>query len=181
MVSQRNNTEKFLKKLGYSDKAIKGIHEMPFKTADQGKANAANDINNCQLCAPILLARFRGVNITAITYKEGGFMERLANNMRLAFEKNDNITYYKFEAKRHNDTIKTKEHIRNKIYELPNNSIFNFGYNKQINGEDGHIWTLIKSNDKLLLLTGKKNVARIIRWKVFCHELTIPKKLNYLE
>ena len=37
MVSQRNNTEKFLKKLGYSDKAIKGIHEMPFKTADQGK------------------------------------------------------------------------------------------------------------------------------------------------
>lgn len=60
---------------------------MPFKTADQGKANAANDINNCQLCAPVLLARFRGVNITAITYKEGGFMERLANNMQLAFEK----------------------------------------------------------------------------------------------
>ena len=154
---------------------------MPFKLQTKARQMPLTILTTVNFILPVLLARFRGVNITAIPYKEGGCMERLTNNMQLAFEKNDNITYYKFEAKRHNDTIKTKEHIRNKINELPNNSIFHFGYNKQINGEDRHIWTLIKSNDKLLLLTGKKNVARIIRWKVFCHELTIPKKLNYLE
>lgn len=94
--------------------------------------------------------------------------------------KNDNITYHKFEAKCHNDTIKTKEHIRNKINKLPNNSIFHFGYNKQINSEDGHIWTLIKSNDKLYIVDGQEKRGKNHSLKSILPRINYTQKVELL-
>jgi len=155
MQGQRENTDNFLRKLGYSDKAIKSIRPMPFEEADQGKANRANDIYNCQLCAPTLLARMRGVDISSITYQQGGFMERLSKDMRLAFENSEELKPLNFKAEKMS-VEKAQEKLKRAIVNLPNNSIHHFGYDSCADGSEGHIWTVIKSNNKTYIVDGQE-------------------------
>lgn len=154
--TQRDNIEAFLKKLGYSDKAIGSIIPMSFNEADQGKANKANDIYNCQTCAPVFLARLRGINISAISYKDGGFMERLANDMRLAFKGSDKLQPISYTCKKAREVEVKKALLVNDIKRIPNNTIYHLGFDLKINKEEGHIYTILKQDNKLFVLDNQE-------------------------
>ena len=179
MKEQRENTEKFLKKLGYSDKAIKVIKPMPFEEADQGKANYSGDMDNCQICAPTLLARMRGINISADAYQNGGFMEALSHDMRLAFEGSEKLVTTKFTADK-KPVKKMVEKLERTFENLPNNSIHHFGYDYNIDGEDGHIWTVIKANNKLFIVDGQEKRGTNYRLDDILPRIDFSKKVEML-
>lgn len=145
--SQRENTEAFLRKLGYSDKAIRCTRPMPFDEADQGKANVSGDFDNCQLCAPTLLARMRGINISAPSYTDGGFTQKLSNDMRLAFADSEKLNTMKFTADK-KPVSKMIEKLERTFANLPDNSIHHFGYDFTVDHKEGHIYTIIKAEGK---------------------------------
>lgn len=180
MSATRENTLMLAKQLGYSDKAAKTITPMSYADADRGKANYYNDDENCQSCVISLLARLRGLNVTALPYEDGGFAERLSNDMTLAFKSADGKKIVP-KSFRGNNIKKQRERLERYIEEnLKDNSIYHLGFDKDMQLKDGHIITIIKSDNKVYAIDGQQRDGKIVNLERFLDRINFKQDVNLL-
>lgn len=119
---------------------------MTLAEADNGLPNISGDNNNCQSCVVVYEARRRGINLTALKFKE------IRNDIALNLGYNSGIAFVdsKGNAPKVHEIRGTDEEMARQLKKaMENKGRYHIGNNR---GNDGHIIVAEKLDDKTLIL-----------------------------